>query len=75
VVFFANVCTARAITAVVNATGDVRMSDEENTEQSDQLDQSEQQDAVEPEQRATDGTGMIWVIAFAVLILAMVLAF
>ena len=51
------------------------MSDEENTEQSDQLDQSEQQDGVEPEQRATDGAGMIWVIAFAVLILAMVLAF
>jgi predicted nucleic acid-binding Zn ribbon protein len=36
----------------------------------------DQQDAevTEPEQRATDGTGMIWVIAFAVLILAMVLA-
>ncbi len=50
------------------------MSDEENTEQSDQLDQSEQQDGADPEQRATDGTGMIWVIAFAVLILAMVLA-
>ena len=50
------------------------MSDEKNTEQSDQLDQSEQQDGADPEQRATDGTGMIWVIAFAVLILAMVLA-
>ena len=74
VFFFANVCAARAITAGVNATGDVRMSDEENTEQSDQLDQSEQQDGADPEQRATDGTGMIWVIAFAVLILAMVLA-
>ena len=50
------------------------MSDEENTEQSDQLDQSEQQDGADPEQRATDGTGMIWVIAFTVLILALVLA-
>ena len=50
------------------------MSEEENTEQSDQLNRSEQQDGADPEQRATDGTGMIWVIAFTVLILAMVLA-
>ena len=50
------------------------MSDEENSQQPDQVDQSVQQDEAEPEQRATDGTGMIWVIAFAVLILAMVLA-
>ena len=50
------------------------MSDEENSQQPDQVDQSVEQDEVEPAQRATDGTGMIWVIAFAVLILAMVLA-
>ena len=73
-VFFANVCAARAIGVGVDATGDVRMSDEENSQQPDQVDQSVQQDEAEPAQRATDGTGMIWVIAFAVLILAMVLA-
>jgi len=50
------------------------MSDEENSQQPDQVDQSVEQDEAEPAQRATDGTGMIWVIAFAVLILAMVLA-
>ena len=36
--------------------------------------EADQPAGAEPEQRATDGTGMIWVIAFTVLILAMVLA-
>ena len=58
---------AAQATAAVGATGEFKMNDEETTDQEDAK-------ATEPEQRATDGTGMIWVIAFAVLILAMVLA-
>ena len=58
---------AAQATAAVDATGEFKMNDEETTDQEDA-------EGTEPEQRATDGTGMIWVIAFAVLILAMVLA-
>ena len=50
------------------------MSDEEDPQQPAQGDQPVEQAEAGPAQRATDGTGMIWVIAFAVLILAMVLA-
>ncbi|MBO79700.1 MAG: hypothetical protein CMQ22_09075 [Gammaproteobacteria bacterium] len=52
---------------LTDPTGEFKMNDDETTDQQDA-------EATEPEQRATDGTGMIWVIAFAVLILAMVLA-
>ena len=64
--YFLYTRTAQA-TAAVDATGEFKMNDDETTDQQDA-------EATEPEQRATDGTGMIWVIAFAVLILAMVLA-
>ena len=49
----------------------VVMNDDESKAAGNEADQPAE---AEPEQRATDGTGMIWVIAFTVLILAMVLA-
>ncbi len=64
--YFLYTRAARA-TAADDPTGEFKMNDDETTDQQDA-------EATEPEQRATDGTGMIWVIAFAVLILAMVLA-
>ena len=72
--FFANFCAALA----ADEAGDVKankevagMNEDESKTEGNEADQPAE---AEPEQRATDGTGMIWFIAFAVLILAMVLA-
>jgi carbon monoxide dehydrogenase subunit G len=67
--FFANFSAALAVDEGIVANGDVNNMNEEESAKA-----AEKANDAEPEKRATDGTGMIWVIAFTVLILAMVLA-
>jgi hypothetical protein len=67
--FFANFSAALAVDEGNVANGDVNNMNEEESATA-----AEKANDAEPEKRATDGTGMIWVIAFTVLILAMVLA-
>jgi uncharacterized protein len=67
--FFANFSAALALDEGNVANGDVNNMNEEESAKA-----AEKANDAEPEKRATDGTGMIWVIAFTVLILAMVLA-
>ena len=67
--FFANFCAALAADVDESSNGDVDNMNEEESAKA-----AEKTNDAEPEKRATDGTGMIWVIAFTVLILAMVLA-
>ena len=72
--FFANFCAALAADEPGDAHANeeaVVMNDDESKAAGNEADQPAE---AEPEHRATDGTGMIWVIAFTVLILAMVLA-
>ena len=68
--FFTNFCAVLAADAGDTCNGDADTMNEEEATAA-----ASEQDEAKPDQRATDGTGMIWVIAFTVLVLAMVLAF
>ena len=72
--FFANFCAALAADEVGDAKANKEVAGMNEDESKTEGNEADQPVEAEPEQRATDGTGMIWVIAFAVLILAMVLA-
>ena len=72
--FFANFCAALAADEVGDAKANKEVAGMNEDESKTEGNEADQPAEAEPEQRATDGTGMIWVIAFVVLILAMVLA-
>ena len=73
--FFANFCAALAAEEVGDAKANKEVAGMNEDESKTEVNEADQPAEAEPEQRATDGTGMIWVIAFTVLILAMVLAY
>ena len=72
--FFANFCAALAADEAGDANANKEVAGMNEDESKTEGNEADQPAEAEPEQRATDGTGMIWVIAFTVLILAMVLA-
>ncbi len=72
--FFANFCVVLAADEVGDAKANKEVAGMNEDESKTEGNEADQPAEAEPEQRATDGTGMIWFIAFAVLILAGVLA-